>query len=68
MLVPILMIYFSFALDQPINRWANIIVAGLFFLFNLVSLPTYPGHYDKFLQGVSLIFNLITIWYVWSWT
>ena len=39
------------------NRWANIIVAGFFFLFNLVGLPTYPSAYDKFLLVVSLVFN-----------
>lgn len=35
-------------LPYPINRWANIVVAVGFFLFNLIGLPTYPGAYDKF--------------------
>ncbi len=68
MLIPILMIVLSLMLNQPVNRWANIIVAVFFFLFNLVSLPTYPSAYDKFLLAVSLVFNSVTVWIVWNWT
>jgi hypothetical protein len=67
MLIPILMIFLSLVLPIPVNRWANISVAGFFFLFNLVGLPTYPSAYDKFLLIVSMVFNLITIWYAWHW-
>ena len=38
MLIPILMAPLSLALPQPVNRWANIIVAVFFFLFNLVKV------------------------------
>ena len=68
MLIPILMIWVSLTVDQPINRWANIIVPALFFLFNLVGIPSYPGLYDKFLLVVSLIFNLMSIWTAWNWS
>ena len=57
----------SLTLPHNINRWANIIVAAFWFLFNLVGLPTYRGHYDKFLLAVSMVFNLVTIWYAWNW-
>jgi hypothetical protein len=67
MVIPILMVVLSLFLPDNINRWANIIVAGFWFLFNLVGLPTYPGHYDKFLLAVSMAFNLVTIWYAWKW-
>ena len=63
MLIPILMVVLSLVLPQPVNRWANIIVAVFFFLFNLVGLPTYPSAYDKFLLVVSLVFNVVTVWY-----
>ena len=53
-------------LPQPVNRWANIIVAVFFFLFNLVGLPTYPSAYDKFLLAVSLVFNVMTVWTAWK--
>ena len=67
MVTPILMVVLSLILPQNVNRWANIVVAGFWFLFNLVGLRTYSGHYDKFLLGVSMVFNLITIWYAWNW-
>jgi hypothetical protein len=67
MVTPILMVVLSLVLPQNINRWANIIIAAGWFLLNLVSLPTYQGHYDKFLLAVSMIFNLATIWYAWNW-
>ena len=67
MLLPILMVFFSLALPRPVSRWANIVVAVLFFLFNAVGLPGYPGWYDKFLLAVSLVFNGLTVYYAWTW-
>jgi hypothetical protein len=67
MLIPIFMVFLSLTLKQPVNRWANIVVAILFFLFNLVGLPTYPSAYDKFLIAVGLGFNVLTVWYAWKW-
>ena len=67
MLIPILMVVLTVFLPPQANRWANIIVAGFFFLFNLVGLPTYPSAYDKFLIVVGLVFNLLTIWLAWGW-
>jgi hypothetical protein len=67
MVIPILMVYLSLTLPDPVNRWANIIVAAGFFLFNLIGLPTYPGAYDKFLIAVGLGFNVLTVWHAWRW-
>jgi hypothetical protein len=67
MVLPIVMVVLSVTLPYPANRWANIIVAGFFFMFNLVGLPTYPSAYDRFLLAVSLVFNGLTIWYAWNW-
>ncbi|MDL1900133.1 hypothetical protein FBR02_05120 [Anaerolineae bacterium CFX9] len=67
MLIPILMLLVSVMVDQPVSRWANIIAAGFFFIFNLIGLPTYPSAYDKFLLAVSMIFNVLVIWYAWNW-
>lgn len=68
MVIPILMVFLTLVLPQPINRWANIAVAVGFFLFNLIGLPTYPSAYDKFLLVISLIFNAVTVWYAWNWS
>jgi hypothetical protein len=67
MVIPIVMVFLSLTLNNPVNRWANIIIPIVFFLFNLVGLPTYPSAYDKFLIIVGLAFNVMTIWYAWKW-
>ena len=66
MLMPILMVFLSTVLPDPINRWANTIVAGFFIVLNLVGLPSYPGWYDRFLLVVSMVFNGVTIYYAWT--
>ncbi len=67
MVIPIFMVVMSLTLSNPVNRWANIIVAIFFFGFNLIGLPTYPSAYDKFLLTVSMGFNLLVVWYAWNW-
>jgi ABC-type transport system involved in cytochrome c biogenesis permease component len=68
MVIPILMVVLSLVLPHNINRWANIIVAVFWILFNLAGLLTYQGHYDKLLLIVSMVFNMVTVWYAWKWT
>ena len=67
MVIPVVMVFLSLTLTYPVNRWANIIVAIFFFVFNLIGLPTYPSAYDKFLIIVGLLFNVLTVWYAWKW-
>ena len=67
MVIPIVMVVLSLILGYPANRWANIIVALFFFLFNIIGLPTYRSAYDKFLIVASLVFNSLTVWYAWNW-
>ena len=67
MLIPIVMVFLSLTLKYPVNRWANIIVAIVLFVFNIIGLPTYPSAYDKFLIVVGLVFNVLTVWYAWKW-
>ena len=67
MLIPIVMVFLTLVLGYPLVRWANIVAAAFFFVFNLVGLPSYPSAYDKFLIMVGLVFNLLTIWYAWNW-
>ena len=68
MVIPIVMVFLSLTLAQPVNRWVNIIVAVFFFVFNLIGLPTYPSAYDRFLIVVGLVFNVLTVWYAWQWS
>lgn len=66
MVIPIVMVFLSLTLNNPVNRWANIIVAIFFFDFNLIRLPTYPSLYNKFSIFIGLVFNSLTIWYAWK--
>jgi hypothetical protein len=65
--IPIVMVYLSLTLNYSVNRWANIIVAIIFFGINIVGVPRYPGTYDKFLIIVSLGFNALIVWNAWKW-
>jgi hypothetical protein len=66
MLIPIVMVVLTLTLPHPAIRWANIIVAIFFVVFNLAGLP-YPGAYDNFLIIVSFVFNALTVWHAWKW-
>ena len=65
--IPIFMVFLSLTLKFGINRWANMIVAVVFFIINLIGLPGYVSLYDQFLIIVGLVFNLITICTAWKW-
>ena len=67
MLIPIIMVVLSLALPHPAIRWVTIVAAAFMFILNAVGLPTYPGLYDKFLIAASLVFNVVTLWYAWTW-
>jgi len=66
MLIPIIMVVLTIILENPINKWLNIIVAIIFFVFNLVGLKGYKP-YDKFLLIVSFLFNFLVVLYAWNW-
>ena len=67
MTIPVVMIILSLTLNYPVNRWANIIVAILFFVYTLNGVRMYPSAYDRFLLIVSLGVNVLTVWYAWKW-
>ena len=66
MVIPIIMVVISLTLNNPVNRWANIIAAVFWIGFNLLSLGGYPA-YEKVLLVISMGFNALIIWYAWNW-
>jgi hypothetical protein len=66
MMGPIIMIVLNLTVTHPAIRWANIIVAVFWIVFNLSSLSGYPA-YNKFLLIVSIVFNVMIVWYAWKW-
>lgn len=67
LVIPVFMVFLSLTLPYRATRWANVIFAIFFFVFNLIGLPTYPSAYDRFLIVVGLVFNVLTVWYAWKW-
>ena len=66
--IPVFMAYLSLTLPPKANRWANIIMAGLFFGLNLIGeLPTYEYTYRTFLVIVEMVFLALIVWYAWKW-
>ena len=68
LVIPAVMVFLSLTLPYKVNRWTNIILAIVFFVFNLIGLPTYPSAYDRFLIIVGLAFNALTVWHAWRWS
>jgi len=66
MVIPIVMVFLSLTLNNPVNRWANIIVAIIFIVLNIGTLVAAPSWY-KFVLIVGIGFNVLTIWYAWKW-
>jgi len=67
MVLPILMAILTLILDQPFSRMLSMIMASLWFLFNLVGLPTYKANYDRLLLVVGMFINILTFWYAFNW-
>ncbi|MFX1277774.1 MAG: DUF6326 family protein [Promethearchaeota archaeon] len=65
MVVPIIMVILSLILEFPVNSWVNIIVAIVFFVFNLVGIKSYKA-YDVFLLIVSFVFNTLIVLCAWT--
>ncbi len=66
MTIPIVMVVLTLTLKYPAIRWANIIAALFWIVFNLTSLKAYPS-YNQFLLIISFVFNAMTVWYAWKW-
>lgn len=66
MIIPILMLVLILILPQPVSRWTNIVLAGGMLFCNWVGLSHDLGMYDKFLIGVGIILNTVTLWLTWN--
>ena len=62
MTFPFLMILLSLFLAQKANRWANMVMAFIFFGVNLYATLGYESAYDTYLGVVGLVFNVIVFW------
>jgi hypothetical protein len=62
MVIPIIMVVLNLVLVGPVNKWVNVIVASVFFIFNLIGIKGYKA-YDVFLLIISFGLNFLTIWF-----
>jgi hypothetical protein len=67
MLIPIVMVSLTLILPHPLNAWLNIILSVFLFLFNLAGIRGYPSYFDRFLIAVGLVFNVVIVFYAWTW-
>jgi Family of unknown function (DUF6326) len=66
MIVPGLMPFLSLVLPVRLNRWLNIIFAGIYSLIMIVAFKS--GWYFYILFGViEIILTLLIVWYAWTW-
>lgn len=67
MSLPIVMVVLSVSGPFAFVKWANVSVAAFFFLFNLLSMHTYPSLFDRYLFIMGLAFNVLTVYQAWRW-
>ena len=67
-LIQALMIYFSLAGKAKYMRWANIILALVFAVFNLGFIAESQFGWQYLLGAGYLLFNVLTVWQAWKWS
>jgi len=67
-LIQALMIFFSLAGKAKIMRWANIILALVFAVFNLGFITESQFGWQYLLGAGYLLFNVLTVWQAWKWS
>ena len=67
-LIPMVMAFLSLTLKGSLNRWVNLVVAGLFTPMNLFHLwehLTSPHH--ALIVGSTVVAAGLIVWYSWRW-
>lgn len=67
MTVPVIMVFLSLTLNDPVNRWVNVVIGIFYTGYGLIGLPKYPSAYDRFLIFVGVVFTALVVWYAWKW-
>jgi len=67
-LIQAYMIFFSLAGKAKIMRWANIILALVFAVFNLGFITESQFGWQYLLGAGYLLFNVLTVWQAWKWS
>jgi len=61
------MVFFSLVLSPRVNRWANIVLAGLYVVSIVASAVGETSAYYWFLSIAESALLLLIVWYAWTW-
>ena len=67
-IIQALMIFFSLVGKAKLMRWVNIIVAVVFFLFNIGFVAEAQFGWEYLLGAGYLVFSGLIVWYAWKWS
>ena len=65
--IPALLIFLSVALPAKVNRWANIIIAGVYIPYTLFNLVGEAWMHMVFGAIVEVVLLCLIIYYAWKW-
>ena len=69
MLIPILMIFLSLALNDKVDRWLNIILGTVYAIVNLSTMLMTGGGWTYYyiFAVVEVAISVIIVWFSWKW-
>jgi len=69
LLVPLVMAFVSVTLRDSVNRWANVVVGGVFTVFQLVALIeilAQPSAWEILMELSKVAAPALIVWYAWK--
>ena len=61
------MVFLSLVLSPTVNRWANIVLPGLYVVSIVASAIGETSAYYWFLSIAESVLLLLIVWYAWTW-
>ena len=61
------MVFLSLVLSPGVNRWANIVLAGLYLVSIVASAVGETSAYYWLLSIAESVLLLLIVWYAWTW-
>ncbi len=70
-IIPLVMAFLTLTLKDKHNRWANIIVGGVFTFLNIFHLGEHiivePSAVQILIIGSTPVVTALVVWYAWKW-
>jgi len=65
--IPALMVVLSLILKPQLNRWSNIVIAGIYAVTIMASVIGDDYVYYYFLSALETAIALLIVWFAWTW-